>query len=61
MAEGRNHAEWNRTDAVLCLLYNINRDPKTTEPARPGTFNPYADKPQRATVGVEALRVFVKE
>lgn len=40
MAEGRSEALWNHTSAVMCLLANLNRDPKKTRPYSPRQFHP---------------------
>jgi hypothetical protein len=46
MARGRRLAEWDRTAAILAMLFNNNRDPKA-EPADGYTFHPYRTKPER--------------
>lgn len=44
MAEGRSRENWQHTSAILALLYNCNRDPKKTKPAKPSDFNPFEGK-----------------
>jgi hypothetical protein len=42
MAESRSQAEWSRTSAIMCLIANVNRDPKRkSTPYKPSDFNPY--------------------
>jgi hypothetical protein len=43
MAEARDRAEWRRTQWMLALTANVNRDPKRTPRAfQPSDFGPYA-------------------
>lgn len=62
MAEGRRREAWDRLSALLSLIYNAFRSPKS--PALgPEHFNPYliekARKAPKPVVGVEALKVFL--
>lgn len=42
LAQGRQRSEWQQTAAVLCLLANVNRDPKKqSRPFRPDDFDPF--------------------
>ena len=41
MGEGRERAEWSRLSVLLCLLANINRDPKKSRALKPSDFDPY--------------------
>ena len=41
MGEGRERAEWSRLSVLLCLLANINRDPKKSRALKPADFDPY--------------------
>lgn len=61
MAEGRQRADWDRTAAVLSMLYNINRDPKKGRALSPEDFNPYAPKREEARQTInrkEAMELF---
>lgn len=56
MAEGRSREAWGHTSHLLCLIANVNRDPKKSRPFRPEQFNPHAaPKRVRRRVSVEAL------
>jgi len=44
MAEARLKTQWNHTSAVLCLIANVNRDPKKTRAFRPQDFHPFAER-----------------
>jgi hypothetical protein len=44
MAEGRSRASWDHTSHVLCLLANVNRDPKKSKAYRPADFHPHETK-----------------
>lgn len=54
MAEGRSRSLWGHTSAVLCLLANVNRDPKKTQPFKPSDFDPHmqAKKPKEKPIKV---------
>jgi hypothetical protein len=42
VAEGRQKDNWQHTSSVLCMLANINRDPKQKRSAyKPSDFNPF--------------------
>lgn len=41
MAEARARDEWDRTGAILSLMFNVNRDSKKTKPTTPIDFNPF--------------------
>ena len=47
MAEGRSRHEWAQTANLLCLIANVNRDPKKP-PAKPSDFDPHQRKAGRA-------------
>lgn len=58
MAEGRSRSLWGHTSSVLCLLANVNRDPKKTRAYRPADFDPHATPGRRLRgrrVSVERL------
>lgn len=40
MAEGRRQHDWGQTASVMCLLANLNRDPKKTKALTPADFMP---------------------
>lgn len=54
MAESRQKAEWDRTAALLLMLYNANRDPKHSRELSPEDFNPFRRKPVEQAVPVGA-------
>ena len=41
MSEGRGRAQWAHTAAILALIANVNRNPKTHGPFESKDFNPY--------------------
>jgi hypothetical protein len=41
MAEGRSRENWQHTSMLLTMLFNCNRDPKRSKPAKPSDFNPF--------------------
>ena len=47
MAEAADRARWNRTMAALAGLYNVNRDPKHSEPIDPMQFFPWEQSETR--------------
>ena len=44
MSEGKSRENWQHTSAILCLIANVNRDPKKSRPYRPSDFNPYESR-----------------
>ena len=44
MAEGQGRAAWGHTSALLALIRNAHRDPKTTRPSKPRDFDPYSQR-----------------
>ena len=40
MAQARQHADWNRTAALMALIANVNRDPKRGRAMKPADFHP---------------------
>ena len=65
MAESRQRDAWDHTSAVLCMLYNANRDPKKTRAATPQEFHPLRRKGRSgiplkaANIGI--LKAFAKK
>jgi hypothetical protein len=56
MADARNRAGWNHTSHILCLIANVNRDPKKGRAFKPADFNPYGQSrrnSKRAPVSVD--------
>ena len=41
MAQGRQQAEWLRMSSLMCLIANVNRDPRRGRAFRPADFNPF--------------------
>lgn len=61
-AEARQQSEWGRWSLLLSMTYNINRDPKRSEPMGPDDFNPFAKKKApRGDIEVpfDTLKVFL--
>ena len=51
MATHRLKAEWERASAILAMVYNMHRGPKS-RPMKPSDFNPFR-QPQPLVVGRE--------
>ena len=66
--QGHEYAEWERLSALLCLMANVNRDPKTKRtPYKPTDFfrRPGTGRERRGTALTAAefrsmKRMFVK-
>jgi cytochrome P450 len=41
MAESRSRVAWGHTSSILCLIANVNRDPRKSRPFTPDQFNPH--------------------
>ncbi|TWU12856.1 hypothetical protein CA54_16820 [Symmachiella macrocystis] len=54
MAEGRQRATWDAVASVLCLLVNINRDPKS-KPHKVTEFHPYAQAKKKPAAVIEKM------
>lgn len=62
MATGHDKARWRHTSAVLALLANCHRDPKSGRTFEPHDFDPHAGKASkmgRPRGGIELLKVFL--
>lgn len=47
-AQSKREDEWSRTAGIMCILAEINRDPKSrSKPYKPEEFNPMIKKPKR--------------
>ena len=63
MAQARQHADWNRTAALMALIANVNRDPKRGRAAKPADFHPMLQvrqekaRPLKGEIGM--LKIFV--
>lgn len=55
MARSRQTADWNRTSAILAMLYNINRG-KGQSAKSPDAFNPFAPKTEPVTLTREEAK-----
>jgi len=68
MADARQRSDWQHTSALMCLLANLNRDPKKTGAFKPSDFDPFA-KAAGSKTGIPITKknlkllkkVFVKE
>lgn len=61
LAEGRSRAAWNHTSALLAMLFNIHRDPKTQNALSPAHFNPHIDAPPVSPRGKVSAAQFADE
>ncbi len=48
MSDGRGKMEWAQTSSIMAIIANIMRDPKKGKGAKPGDFNPYMAKKEKA-------------
>ena len=48
MADARRRDEWSRFSNLLCLLANVNRDPRKTKAFTPQDFFPFAAEKVKA-------------
>lgn len=55
----RVKSAWQRTSSLMALLANCHRDPKKRKPYTPADFDPFAEKPKSAPVGIDALRALL--
>ena len=54
MAQARSRDAWQHTSAVLCLIANVNRNPKNQpRPFRPDQFNPHMQRKRASNVSRE--------
>ena len=61
MARAKRREDWAHTSALLALIYNANRDPKRTEPAKPQDFDPTREPEQVEEVSdMAGLEAFCK-
>lgn len=56
MARQRQMLDWDRTAALLCVAYNLTRDPRHSRAMSPVDFNPY-----RKNDGVGAVAISTPE
>lgn len=52
MAQGRQMNEWFYFAALMCVIVNINRDPKKGKAGRLEDFHPFLQKPKSENTGV---------
>lgn len=55
MADAAGRERWGHTTAVMCLIANVNRDPKKGRPFRPSDFDPYAKADAKRPATAEDL------
>ena len=63
MADGRRRDEWDRTANLIAALFNAAPDPTgKRKPRQPNEFHPFHRpvKPKKIVVGIEALKVFIR-
>lgn len=48
MADARSREAWAHTAQVLCLIANVNRDPKKQRPFKPADFDPHTQARRRS-------------
>ena len=59
MAEAKSRDAWQHTSAVLCLIANVNRNPKKqARPFSPDQFNPHAQKRRGKGRTISVHRLF---
>ena len=66
MSTGCGEDAWNRTSALLSLIYNVNRDSKKERARGPAYFNPYSQGGKKSDCRVvenmgEIKHLFVPE
>lgn len=59
MAFHRHKADWERTAAVVSMVYNMHRD-SNSRPLRPSEFNPYS-RPQPMTISREESHIVFRQ
>jgi hypothetical protein len=57
MAEARDRQHWNHTASVLCLIANVNRDPKKTQAFQASDFHPYETRQSSGGVPITAKNI----
>lgn len=60
MAEARAKEKWQHTSSLLCLIANVNRDPKKSRAFKPSDFNPFETKrlrPDAITVNKDNIHI----
>jgi len=60
MSEGAGRERWQHTASILCMIANVNRDPKKTKAYKPEQFDPYAiaeRKERRPVADKESLEL----
>ena len=57
MAESRQKAEWERASAIVAMVYNMHRGPKS-RPMKPSDFNPFRQPKPLVVSREEAHTVF---
>jgi hypothetical protein len=55
MADARSRAGWNHTAHLLCLIANVNRDPKKVRAFKPADFNPHTHQNKQRFMSVDRL------
>lgn len=61
MADGRQKSDWSHTSSVLCILANINRDPKKSRAYKPQDFNPTIKRARRGKGRAVSFDKFVDD
>ena len=56
MAESRGRDNWAHTSAVLAMIFNMHRDPKTARARSAMDFDPYAQAKQKSETSMADLR-----
>jgi len=53
MAHSRMEENWRHTASILTLMFNINRDPRKGNPAKPSDFYPFSENGKAASILVD--------
>lgn len=63
MGDSRVRLMWSHTSAILCLIANVNRDPKKTSAFKPSDFDPTAKRREgsRPSVKISDLKHLLKD
>lgn len=61
MANGRHKSDWQHTASILCILANINRDPKKSRAYKPQDFDPTVKRSRRSKGRAISFSKFVDD
>lgn len=58
LSDARVKFEWSQTASVLCLIANVNRDPKKTKAFKPSDFFDFGPAKDRKAEAIQELTDF---